>query len=176
MRDNDKSANYARRGVRNQFSIIWFTRRYPEGNMDFLRPSDSVLTALRCHVNNDRCKFSFSRVRQARMHWCVRWRLHRASYLPSGATMVLVRMSYQTKPYRGLERIGDCLQGSLSHGPWETSALIPLHNFSLSQRQAAASTFQLLLSLFPVATVPTTGDSLFCVRSNCQFFYALASL
>jgi hypothetical protein len=46
MRDNDKSANYARRCVRNQSSMIWFTRRYLEGNMDFLRASTSVLTSL----------------------------------------------------------------------------------------------------------------------------------
>jgi hypothetical protein len=52
LRDNDKSANYAPHYVRNLFSIIWFTRRYPEWNMDFSLPSASVLTSLQCHVNN----------------------------------------------------------------------------------------------------------------------------
>jgi hypothetical protein len=39
--------------------------------------------------------------------------------------------------------------------------------------QVTSSTFQLLLCLFPLAKVLTTGDSLFCVRSNRQFLSLL---
>ena len=45
--------------------------------------------------------------------------------------------------------------------------------FPCSKRQAASSAFQLLLCLFLLAKVLTTGDSLFCVRSNRQFFCLL---